>query len=403
MDTYEYTFALEKKLKNGAVTKVGVAGSGNLEVIVKPNTQTKQTRITVHTTVSGFKATWDEVIQRFIEDYPYQALELTLNDAGATPPVVSLRLRQAIEAYQIGYSKKAHYTEATARNRIYSLVDEGSFSEFLLNQDTVSPTLPQLGMQVETDDGVAIGTAQFEGIKVAIASQQKDFIGGSVGEVHGAKINGLIQYAMKHQLPALVLLIDSGGVRLQEANVGEIEISEIIRSILDARSAGIKTIGVICGNNGAFGGMGIVSGCLDYLIVNQGARIGVSGAEVIEAVKGTEVFDSKDRALVWRVYGGRTRFMQRAVQAYTTNRISDIRQSIINALQHLQNHPALSLELMLAEHKSLQQRIDIAKECHEEGEWIAHYAPELHKQDVFNCPDAEFLSLVKKGTNNAKR
>ncbi|CEG60634.1 Acetyl coenzyme A carboxylase, carboxyltransferase subunit beta (fragment) [Legionella micdadei] len=214
MDTYEYTFALEKKLKNGAVTKVGVAGSGNLEVIVKPNTQTKQTRITVHTTVSGFKATWDEVIQRFIEDYPYQALELTLNDAGATPPVVSLRLRQAIEAYQIGYSKKAHYTEATARNRIYSLVDEGSFSEFLLNQDTVSPTLPQLGMQVETDDGVAIGTAQFEGIKVAIASQQKDFIGGSVGEVHGAKINGLIQYAMKHQLPALVLLIDSGGVRL---------------------------------------------------------------------------------------------------------------------------------------------------------------------------------------------
>ncbi|WP_347252200.1 biotin-independent malonate decarboxylase subunit beta [Legionella sp.] len=401
MDTYEYTFELARKIKKGAVTKVGVAGSGNLEVIIKPNTHSIQTQITVHTIVSGFKATWDNVIQRFVEDYPYQGLELTLNDAGATPAVVSLRLRQAIETYETGYHKKDRYTEATARNRINSLVDEGSFSEFLLEQETPSPTLPQLGMQVETDDGIVIGTAQFAGTKVAIASQQKDFIGGSVGEVHGAKLNGLIQYAVKHQLPAIVLLIDSGGVRLQEANVGEIEISEIIRSILDARSAGVKTLGVICGSNGAYGGMGIISGCLDYLIVNQVARIGISGAEVIQAVKGTEVFDSKDRALVWRVYGGRTRFMQKAAQAYTTNQMSDIRQSIIDALQQLQKQPSINPDWVLAEHQLLQQRMDSAKECHEEGEWIKHHAPKLQEHDVFNCTDKEFLSLVKKGINNA--
>lgn len=400
MEHYEYVFKLQKQLNPGSITKVGVAGSGNLEVVIKPLSDRDQTTITVHTVISGFKLTWDEVIHCFAKEYPFAGLHIELYDAGATPPVVFLRLRQAVETYQKGYHPKEHYTETTARNRIYSLVDEHSFHEFLLDKDTFSPTLPQLNMQVESDDGVIIGTAQFDGMSVAIVSQQKDFIGGSVGEVHGAKINGMVQYAIKHQLPALVFLIDSGGVRLQEANVGEIEISEIIRSILEARSAGIKTLGVICGNNGAFGGMGIISGTLDHLIVNQGARIGISGAEVIQAVKGIEVLDSKDRPLVWRIYGGRTRYLQQAAQTYTNNRIKDIREAIINALHTLSNEPALNLDLIQAEQEFLQHRIDKAKNVQEEGEWIAQYAPELQRLDVFNCPDDQFLSLAQKGISN---
>ncbi|HAU1152398.1 TPA: biotin-independent malonate decarboxylase subunit beta [Legionella pneumophila] len=397
MDKYQYTFSLPQKLQISPMIKVGVAGSGNLEVIIKPNSDFDKTDIIVNTVISGFRNTWDAVIERFIEDYPYGGLSITLNDAGATPPVVSLRLRQAIETYQTGYHKKDSYTEATARNRIYSLVDENSFTEFLLDKDTPSPTLPQLNMQVETDDGVIIGIAKMDGIKIAIASQQKDFIGGSVGEMHGAKINGLIRYAIKNQLPAIIFLIDSGGVRLQEANVGEIEISEIIRSILDARSAGIKTIGVICGNNGAFGGMGIISGTLDYLIVNQGARIGVSGAEVIQAVKGVEVFDSSNRPLVWRVYGGRTRFLKGDVQGYTTNKTMDICQAIKTALQTLSTSPSLSLNSILAEHERLQKRIALANNCREEGEWLKNNRPELYQHDIFNVPDQQFLALTNKG------
>jgi malonate decarboxylase beta subunit len=401
MDKYEYTFSLQKQLKQAPIIKVGVAGSGNLEVIIKPTSNMEQTTLVVYTGVSGFKNTWDEVIKRYIEEYPYAGLHIELHDAGATPPVVSLRLKQAMETYQKGYHKKTNYTEATARNRIYSLVDENSFSEFLLDQDTPSPTLPQLDIQVESDDGVIIGTAQLEGIKVAIASQQKDFIGGSVGEVHGAKINGLVNYAKKHQLP-LVFLIDSGGVRLQEANVGEIEISEIIRSILETRSAGVKTIGVICGNNGAYGGMGIISGTLDYLIVNQGARIGVSGAEVIQAVQGTEVLDSRDRPLVWRIYGGRTRYLQKAAQAYTSNKISDIRNKIIDALNFLKTQPTFDLKQIEVEHELLKKRMATAKNCNEQGEWITQNAPKLQQQDVFNCPDIKFLSLAQKGIHDDK-
>lgn len=397
MDKYQYTFSLPKKLEISPMIKIGVAGSGNLEVVIKPNSDLDKTNIIVNTAISGFQNTWDAVIERFIEDYPYGGLSITLNDAGATPPVVSIRLRQAIETYQTGYHKKDSYTEANARHRICSLVDENSFTEFLLDKETPSPTLPQLNMQVESDDGVIIGIAKIDEIHIAITSQQKDFIGGSVGEIHGAKINGLIKYAIKNQLPAIVFLIDSGGVRLQEANVGEIEISEIIRSILDARSAGIKTIGVICGNNGAFGGMGIISGTLDYLIVNQSARIGVSGAEVIQAVKGVEVFDSSNRPLVWRVYGGRTRFLQSAAQGYTTDKIIDIRNAIKVALQTSHITPCLDLNSTLLEHETLQKRIVSANNCQEEGEWLKKHHPELYKQNIFNVSDKKFLTLTNQG------
>lgn len=396
MDIYEYTFDLPKKLKKNQVIKVGVAGTGNLEVIIKPVTHTTQTKITVNTPVSGFKTAWDEVLKRYIHEYPYGGLGITLNDAGATPPIVSLRLRQAIETYQTGYHKKTKYTEAGARNRIYSLVDEGSFNEFLLNKDTPSPNLPLLKLQVESDDGVVIGTAQFSETTVAIISQQRNFIGGSVGEVHGAKINGMIQYAIKHKLPALVFLIDSGGVRLQEANAGEIGISEIIRSILDARSAGIKTIGVICGYNGAYGGIGIISSTLDYLIANQGARLGVSGAEVIQAVKGINVIDSEDRSLVWRVYGGRARYLQQAIQAYTSNQMIDIRQSIINALNELKDKRPIHFSEIQTEHQLLKKRIETAKHYVEAGEWLAECAPELSHHNLFDCSDEQFLSLTNK-------
>ena len=401
METYTFTFHLKKTLKKSSLVVVGVAGSGNLEVVVKPNSEPLQTQFTVKTAIGGFKPTWQAVIERFIEDYPLGGLSFTLNDAGAAPPVVALRLRQAIETYQTGYRHKENYLEASARERIYSLVDDGTFREFLLSEDFTSPNLPALQMQTAIDDGVVVGTATFHGEKVGIISQQKDFIGGSVGEVHGAKINGLIRYGVKNKCDALLFLIDSGGVRLQEANDGEIEISEIIRSILEAKSAGIKTVGVICGNNGAYGGMGIMSGVLDYLIVNQVARIGVSGAEVIQAVKGAEVFDSSDRALVWRVYGGRTRYMQHAAQYYTTNEMSAIREAIVNAMATLSNNPLINLDILLAEHESLSHRISMAKGCTEEKEWLLKNKPNLLKQDIFNVHDSQFLEILN-GDSHAK-
>lgn len=87
------------KYKGGPSIKkhvhVGVVGSGNLEIIFEPTT-TEDLVFNVLTSSDGFKTTWDEVFKRFADQYKISA-NVTINDFGATPGVVRLRLAQAME------------------------------------------------------------------------------------------------------------------------------------------------------------------------------------------------------------------------------------------------------------------------------------------------------------------
>ena len=60
-------------------------------------------------------------------------------------------------------------------------------------------------------------------------------MGGGVGEVHGAKLVGLLQRALRDRPAGVLLLAESGGVRLHEANAGLIAVSEVMRAVLDVR------------------------------------------------------------------------------------------------------------------------------------------------------------------------
>jgi len=55
--------------------------------------------------------------------------------------------------------------------------------------------------------------------------------------------------------------------------------------------------------------MGIVAKLCSAIIISEEGRLALSGPEVIETVAGVEEFDSKDRALVWRVTGGKHRYL----------------------------------------------------------------------------------------------
>jgi len=185
-------------------------------------------------------------------------------------------------------------------------------------------------------------------------------MGGAIGEVHSAKIVGLLRRCLKTRPQAMIFLFDSGGVRLQEANAGEIGVAEIIRGILEVRAAGIPVIGVIGGSCGAFGGAGIISGCCDLLLVSEEGRIGVSGPEVIETNMGVEVFDARDRALVWRTYGGKNRFLQGQVQALVENSVADFRAAV---LRHLPCSADYSLASLEHEQQELTERYNRFAGC----------------------------------------
>jgi malonate decarboxylase delta subunit len=78
---------------------VGVVASGNLEVLVEPAEATGRCRVEVATSADGFREIWDAVLRDFAARRPVAGLSLSVNDAGATPAVVVLRLDQAVEEY----------------------------------------------------------------------------------------------------------------------------------------------------------------------------------------------------------------------------------------------------------------------------------------------------------------
>jgi malonate decarboxylase delta subunit len=77
---------------------VGVVGSGDLEILLEPSPD-QQAHVSVCTSVDGYGATWRAVLDRFFTRYAPAAL-LELNDFGATPGMVTLRLQQAVEESQ---------------------------------------------------------------------------------------------------------------------------------------------------------------------------------------------------------------------------------------------------------------------------------------------------------------
>lgn len=94
MQTLNLTYAAA----HGAVTRahVGVVGSGDLEILFEPAAD-KTASVRVRTTVDGFDTVWRRVLEAFFTQHPV-AGRYELNDFGATPGVVGLRLLQVLDA-----------------------------------------------------------------------------------------------------------------------------------------------------------------------------------------------------------------------------------------------------------------------------------------------------------------
>lgn len=84
---------------------VGVVGSGDLEVLFAPNSA-MQARVVINTSVDGYGHIWKSVLDRFFSRYD-GAASIEINDFGATPGVVALRLAEAVEAAEGAHGANA--------------------------------------------------------------------------------------------------------------------------------------------------------------------------------------------------------------------------------------------------------------------------------------------------------
>ncbi|KQQ54728.1 biotin-independent malonate decarboxylase subunit beta [Pseudomonas sp. Leaf127] len=224
------------------------------------------------------------------------------------------------------------FIELGARQRAKALLDAGSFRELIDPfERLISPWLVQQGVVPQADDGVVIAKGTVQGRPVVIAAIEGAFQGGSMGEVGGAKMAGALELAAednRNGIPtAAILLLETGGVRLQEANLGLAAIAEIQAAIVDLRQYQ-PVIGVVAGSVGCFGGMSIAAGLCSYVLVTREARLGLNGPQVIEQEAGIEEYDSRDRPFIWSLTGGEQRFASALVDGFAADDTHDIQRQV---------------------------------------------------------------------------
>ncbi|RQS26992.1 malonate decarboxylase acyl carrier protein [Burkholderia sp. Bp8992] len=101
MEQLNYRFTARERAKGEqAAALVGVVASGNLEVLVERVLPGNECEIDIRTAAVGFGAVWQAVVSDFVERRTPGGLKLSINDGGARPDMVSLRLAQAVRAIE---------------------------------------------------------------------------------------------------------------------------------------------------------------------------------------------------------------------------------------------------------------------------------------------------------------
>jgi malonate decarboxylase beta subunit len=224
------------------------------------------------------------------------------------------------------------FIELTARERAHALLDDGQGRELIDPFERVtSPWLASQGIVTQADDGVAVVKGAFDRQPAVVLAIEGAFQGGSLGEVSGAKIAGALELAAEDNRNGIptraIVLFETGGVRLQEANLGLAAIAEIHSAIVDLTRYQ-PVVGVIAGRVGCFGGMSIAAGLCSYLIVTREARLGLNGPQVIEQEAGIAEYDSRDRPFIWSLTGGEQRYHTGFADAYLEDDCAIIRDTI---------------------------------------------------------------------------
>lgn len=228
------------------------------------------------------------------------------------------------------------FIELKARQRALALLDDGSYRELLDPfEGIISPWLGPQGIVPQADDGMVVAKGTINGQPAVVVAIEGAFQGGSMGEVSGAKMAAALELAAEDNRNGIptqaVLCLETGGVRLQEANLGLAAIADIHAAIVDLRRY-TPVIGIVAGTVGCFGGMSIAAALCSYLIVTREARLGLNGPQVIEQEAGIEEYDSRDRPFIWSMTGGEVRYQSGLVDALVGDGVNAVKAAMNDAI-----------------------------------------------------------------------
>lgn len=223
---------------------------------------------------------------RYPKFYGNKGLWVKCDECGHIIYIKQLKQQQRI------CPKCSHHLKMPSNERVYSLIDKGSWkvlNKQLIPVDALTFTdkksykdrLIETQKRTGLNDAILTGIGNLNGYKVALGIMDFDFMGGSMGSVVGEKITRLIETATSLSLP-VILVCASGGARMQEGILSLMQMAKISAALHNHQSnhrllyIPILTSPTTGGVTASFAMLG------DLILAEPKALIGFAGRRVIE-------------------------------------------------------------------------------------------------------------------------
>lgn len=202
-----------------------------------------------------------------------------------------LLYKREVERNQHVCPKCFYHFPLTVENRIATIFDKGSFTEFFPNIEPVDflkfkDTKPYKTRLIETkestkkSDAMICGKGKIDGIDALAAIFDFSFMGGSLGSVVGEKVTRILEEGLSQRVPVIVFC-SSGGARMQEGIMSLMQMSKVSGAISRLKSGKIPYLTVL--TDPTLGGVTASMGMLgDIIIAEPKAMIGFAGPRVIK-------------------------------------------------------------------------------------------------------------------------
>jgi acetyl-CoA carboxylase carboxyl transferase subunit beta len=184
-----------------------------------------------------------------------------------------------------------HHFPQSAKERIESLLDPGSFVEMDASLHSVD-SLRFQGMATYKDrlkkyqestgliDAVLSGYGTLEGIRVAIAVMDFAFLAATMGSVVGERITRVIEYATAERIPVIIISA-SGGARMYEGMLSLMQMAKTSGALARHGEARLPYISVLT-NPTTAGVMASYASLGDIIMAEPKSMIGFAGPRVIK-------------------------------------------------------------------------------------------------------------------------
>jgi len=184
-----------------------------------------------------------------------------------------------------------HHFPQSAKERIESLLDPGSFVEMDASLHSVD-SLRFQGMATYKDrlkkyqestgliEAVLSGYGTLEGIRVAIAVMDFAFLAATMGSVVGERITRVIEYATAERIPVIIISA-SGGARMYEGMLSLMQMAKTSGALARHAEARLPYISVLT-NPTTAGVMASYASLGDIIMAEPKSMIGFAGPRVIK-------------------------------------------------------------------------------------------------------------------------